>query len=171
MSFDDLAFWHWFALATVFIIIEIFVPGVAFLWLGIAAIIVGLCLLIIPELALEFQVVIFAVTAVITTVAARMVIKRTAKPSDRPDLNQRGRSYVGSVYLLVDDTRNGHGKVHIGDSVWLVELASPSAELSAGSPVKVLDVTGATLVVEAEDRSAGAEEAPPAPAETPPAST
>ena len=35
MSFDDLAFWHWFALATIFIIIEIFIPGIGFLWLGI----------------------------------------------------------------------------------------------------------------------------------------
>ena len=157
MSFDDLAFWHWFALATIFIIMEIFVPGIAFLWLGIAAIITGLCLLIFSQLAIEFQVMIFAVTAVITTVTARMVIARTAKPSDRPDLNQRARSYLGSVYSLVDDTRNGHGKVHIGDTVWLVELAPGSAELAAGSPVKVVDVTGATLVVAAEDRSGDAE--------------
>jgi len=157
MSFDDFAFWHWFALATIFIIIEIFVPGIAFLWLGIAAIITGLCFLIFPQLAFEFQVVIFAVTAVITTVTARMVIARTAKPSDRPNLNQRGLSYVGSVYSLVDDTRNGHGKVHIGDTEWLVELAPGSADLNAGSPVKVVDVTGATLVVQAEDRSGGAE--------------
>lgn len=157
MSFDDFAFWHWFALATIFIIIEIFVPGIAFLWLGIAAIATGLCFLIFPQLAFEFQVVIFAVTAVITTVTARMVIARTAKPSDRPNLNQRGLSYVGSVYSLVDDTRNGHGKVHIGDTEWLVELAPGSADLNAGSPVKVVDVTGATLVVAAEDRSGGGE--------------
>ena len=151
MSFDDLAFWHWFALAAIFIIMEIFVPGIAFLWLGIAAIGAGLCLLIFPALALEFQLLIFAFIAVITTVTARVVIKRTTKPSDRPDLNQRGQSHVGSVYLLVGDTENGRGKVHIGDTVWLVKLAPGSNELTAGSSVKVLDVTGATLVVEAAD--------------------
>jgi len=157
MSFDDLAFWHWFALATGFIIIEIFVPGIAFLWLGIAAIVSGLCLLIFPALAIEIQVVIFAVVAVITTVTARIVIKRTTKPSDHPDLNQRGQGHLGSVYLLVDETRNRHGKVHIGDSVWSIKLAPGSAELPAGSSVKVVEVDGATLVVLATEQSGGAE--------------
>ncbi len=155
MSFDDLAFWHWFALAVIFIIIEVFAPGIAFLWLAIAAIVSGLVLLIFPDLAIEIQVMIFAVTAVITTVAARMVIKRTSKPSDRPDLNQRSQSHVGSVYLLVDDTQNGHGKVHIGDTVWLIKLVPGSADLAAGSAVKVIDGSGATLVVEAEEAAAG----------------
>jgi membrane protein implicated in regulation of membrane protease activity len=157
MSFDDLAFWHWFALATIFIIIEVFVPGIAFLWLGIAAIVTGVGLLIFPELTIEIQVVIFAVVAVITTVTARMVIKRTTKPSDRPDLNQRSQSHVGSVYLLVDETQNGHGKVHIGDTVWSIKLAPGSAELPAGSSVKVIEVDGATLVVQAADRNGGAQ--------------
>lgn len=151
MSFDDLAFWHWFALATVFIIIEIFVPGIAFLWLGIAGIVAGLCLLLFPAMPVEVQVVIFAVVAVITTVTARMVIGRTTKPSDRPGLNQRGRSHVGSLYLLVGDTENGHGKVRIGDTVWSVKLAPGGTELRAGTAVKVVDVTGATLVVEATE--------------------
>jgi len=148
MSFDDLAFWHWYALAAVFIVIEIFVPGIAFLWLGIAGLVVGTVLFFFPSMGIEVQGIIFAVVAVITTVAARVVIKRTSGPSDRPGLNQRGHSHVGSVYLLVGDTQNGHGKVHIGDTVWSVQLAPGSGEIPAGSSVRVVDVNGATLVVE-----------------------
>jgi membrane protein implicated in regulation of membrane protease activity len=148
MSLDDLAFWHWFALAAVFIVIEIFVPGVAFLWLGIAGLVTGACLFFFPSLAIEIQGIIFAVVAVITTVTARTVIRRTSGPSDRPGLNQRSHSYVGSVYILVDDTKNGHGKVHIGDTVWSVVLSPGAREIPAGSSVRVIDVKGATLVVE-----------------------
>ncbi|MDH3239804.1 MAG: NfeD family protein [Alphaproteobacteria bacterium] len=148
MSFDDLAFWHWFALAAVFIAIEIFVPGIAFLWLGIAGLVTGAVLFFFPSIGIAIQGIIFAVVAVITTVAARLLIRRTSRPSDRPGLNQRGHSHVGSVYLLVGDTKNGHGKVHIGDTVWSVQLSPGSGEIPAGSSVRVVDVNGATLVVE-----------------------
>ncbi len=148
MFFDDLAFWHWFALAAVFIVIEIFVPGIAFLWLGIAGLVTGGFLFFFPSMGIEIQGIIFAVVAVITTVAARVLIRRTSGPSDRPGLNQRGHSHVGSVYILVGDTKNGHGKVHIGDTVWSVELSPGAVEIPAGSSVRVVDVKGATLVVE-----------------------
>ena len=55
MSFDDLAFWHWYALAAVFIVIEIFVPGIAFLWLGIAGLVVGTVLFFFPSMGIEIQ--------------------------------------------------------------------------------------------------------------------
>lgn len=148
MILEDLAFWHWLALAAVFIGLEIFVPGVAFLWLGIASLVTGVLLFLFPEMGIEIQGLIFAFVAVITTVGARFVIGRTSQPSDRPSLNQRGRSHVGSVYLLVGDTKNGHGKVHIGDTVWSVQISSDHADMPAGSSVRVVGVNGATLVVE-----------------------
>ncbi len=149
MFLEDLAFWHWLALGAVFIVIEIFVPGVAFLWLGIAALVTGAGLFLFPAMDVEIQAIIFALVAVATTVTARVVISRTARPSDRPALNKRGRSHVGSVYLLVGDTKNGHGRVHIGDTVWSVEMSPGSGDLPAGSSVRVVGVKGATLVVEA----------------------
>jgi membrane protein implicated in regulation of membrane protease activity len=91
MSFDDLAFWHWFALAAVFILLEIFVPGIAFMWLGIAAVVAGIALYVLPDLSIGIQALLFAVVAVLTTVVARIVIRKTASPSDHPGLNRRGR--------------------------------------------------------------------------------
>ena len=148
MSLDDLAFWHWFALAAIFIMLEIFVPGIAFMWVGISALVTGAALYFIPGLGIEIQAVIFAVMAVITTVAARIIFRRTAKPSDDPDLNQRGRRHVGEQYLLVSATENGRGKVAVGDSVWSVELTPGSNDLPQGASVRVVDVSGATLIVE-----------------------
>lgn len=149
MSLEDLAFWHWFALAAVLIVIEVFLPGVAFLWLGIAALVTGACLFLFPEMGIEVQAIIFTVVAVITTVTARIIIARSLGSNNRPRLNQRGQSHVGSVYLLVGDTKNGHGRVHIGDTVWSVQMQPGSGDLPAGSSVRVVGVNGATLVVQA----------------------
>jgi membrane protein implicated in regulation of membrane protease activity len=160
MSFDDLAFWHWFALAAVFILLEIFVPGIAFMWLGIAAVVAGIALYVLPDLSIGIQALLFAVVAVLTTVVARIVIRKTASPSDHPGLNRRGQQHVGSVYLLVDGTENGEGKVTIGDSVWSVRLSPGHAELPKGASVRVVDGSSATLVVEPETSASSKE--PPA---------
>ena len=40
--------WHWLVLGVVLVILEIFSPGVFFLWLGIAAGLVGLVLAVWP---------------------------------------------------------------------------------------------------------------------------
>jgi len=40
-SFAGLGAWNWFILAAVLFILETFLPGVHFLWFGIAAIVVG----------------------------------------------------------------------------------------------------------------------------------
>ena len=47
--------WHWLVLGVVLVILEIFSPGVFFLWLGIAAGLVGLVLAVWPGMQHEWQ--------------------------------------------------------------------------------------------------------------------
>lgn len=152
---DQVTFWHWFALGAVLMILEIFVPGVVFLWIGVAAAITGIAFWTLPGLTLEMQLVIFAVLAVITVFVGRAFVGAREKPSDKPNLNQRGAQHVGAIYLLEDATLNGHGKVRIGDSLWSVELRPPGTELPKGGLVRVEDVEGATLIVESAADAAG----------------
>lgn len=44
-------FWHWWVLALVLLALEIAAPGTFFLWLAVAAGVVGLILLLLPALA------------------------------------------------------------------------------------------------------------------------
>ena len=48
--FDTLVYWHWLALAAAFVALEIVVPGVFLIFLGIASATVGFVLLAIPGL-------------------------------------------------------------------------------------------------------------------------
>ncbi len=60
----SIEFWHWWVAALALIIVEALAPGAIFLWLGVSAAVVGAILLAAPELAWEYQVLIFAVLSV-----------------------------------------------------------------------------------------------------------
>ena len=59
--FDNLEFWHWWVFAIVLVILEVFSPGAFFMWMGAAAGVTGLSLLVMPELSWQTQFVIFAI--------------------------------------------------------------------------------------------------------------
>ena len=57
-------FWHWWSLGLVLIILEIFLPGTFFLWIGIAAGVLGLLLLIFPDMPLTIQLLVLTLISV-----------------------------------------------------------------------------------------------------------
>ena len=144
---EQITFWHWLIAGIVFVVIEILLPGVVFLWVGIAAGVTGLVLLAVPGMSWETQFLVFAVLAVISVAAGRNWVKRRPTVSDHPDLNRRGRRLVGSVLSLEGPIVNGAGRVRAGDGTWKVK----GRDLPAGARVRVTGVEGATLLVEKED--------------------
>jgi membrane protein implicated in regulation of membrane protease activity len=68
-------FWYWWALAAVLLVCEMVLPGVVFLFLAIGAATAGLLLLIVPDVALEFQLVVFAVVAVASAIGLRRYLR------------------------------------------------------------------------------------------------
>lgn len=140
---EAVTFWHWWALAGGLVAIEAFAPGFALLWLGLAAGLVGLILLLVPELALAWQLVAFSALAVASVLSWR--VWRTGHPltSDRPGLNQRGASYLGRRAELVEPIVNGYGRVRIADGTWAVR----GPDLPTGAAVEVSGVEGVVLTV------------------------
>ena len=61
--FGAVDYWHWWALGGALAIVEAFLPGFVFLWLGVAAGLVGCLLWLWPGLGPDFQVLIFAALA------------------------------------------------------------------------------------------------------------
>lgn len=143
-----LTYWHWWIAAVALVVIEMLAPGVAFLWLGIAASIVGGILLLGADLSWETQVMLFAVLSVISLVAGRTWVKRHPTETDRPDLNQRGAQYIGHRYVLIEPIVNGIGRIKVGDSNWRVS----GPDQAAGTTVVVTGVDGSTLQVTATDQ-------------------
>lgn len=143
---DPIVFWHWWILAGVLLIVELTMPAFFFLWLGIAAAATGLILLVFPGLALETQLVLFAILSLVAVVAWRKYRETHQHTSDQPNLNRRGRQYVGRTFTLDAPIVNGVGKVTVDDSTWRVK----GPDLPAGSQVRVDDVDGVVFIVTAE---------------------
>ena len=155
MPWETIQFWHWLALGALLMIAEVFAPGVLFLWLGIAAALTGLIVLIFPDLQWGVQLILFGCLAVLSVVAGRMIVKRPSKPTSHPSLNRRGEQYVGQTFTLEESTVNGRGRVRVGDTVWNITLRPAGAELDKGSPIRVTGAEGPTLEVESAHPAEG----------------
>jgi membrane protein implicated in regulation of membrane protease activity len=148
MIWGQPVYWYWFAGGVLISVVEIFLPGVLFIWLGIGAVATGLAVLAAPGMAPSYQFLIFAVCALIATVAGRKFVKSRERPSDHPDLNRRAVQYVGQVFTLDAPTADGRGRMRVGDTTWNIGVRPGRGDVPAGSHVRVVGVEGATLVVE-----------------------
>lgn len=141
-----LDYWAWWVAGVALVILEIVIPGAVFLWMGIAAGVVGLVVLFVPGLDWRYQFLIFAALSVISIAAARRYLKRSPIETDHPTLNRRGEQYVGRTLTLAEPIVNGRGKAHIDDTMW--KLSGP--DLPVGAQVLVTGVDGVVLQVEAQ---------------------
>ncbi|WP_339631297.1 NfeD family protein [uncultured Sneathiella sp.] len=140
----SLDFWSWWILGLALVILEVFAPSTFFLWLGIAAGIVGIVAWIFPGMAWEYEWILFAVIAIASIVLSRLFLKKHPGVEDNTKLNQRGAQYIGRQFTLTEAIRNGRGKIHVDDTQWTVE--GPDTDLN--QVVRVTGVDGTLLIVE-----------------------
>ncbi|MCB1760824.1 MAG: NfeD family protein [Gammaproteobacteria bacterium] len=141
---DQALYWHWLVLAVVLVILETFSPGVFFIWMGVGAAVVALVLFLLPDLGWELQLLLFALTSVLSVVLWRLVLNRHPTQTDQPRLNRRGEQYIGRVFTLENPIVNGGGKIKVDDSTWKVE----GDDCDAGTRIRVVDAEGVVLKVE-----------------------
>ena len=141
---EQLTYWHWWILALALLVLEVFAPGAVFLWMGVGAGIVGVILLLAPDLGWEYQLMIFAIFSVVSIAAWRMFIRKHPTETDKPSLNRRAEQYVGRVFTLSEPIVNGTGKIRVDDSSWKVS----GVDCDANTRVKVVSVDGTILKVE-----------------------
>ncbi len=141
--FWGLGAWNWFIVAVVLFLLETIVPGVHFVWFGLAAAIVGIAALVV-DFAWEWQLIAFAIISCVTVFFVRRYAGPEMAGSDEPDLNLRAEQYVGRVVTVVEAIAGGRGKVRVGDTLW------PAQGLDApqGARVKVTGTHGTVLLVE-----------------------
>ena len=136
--------WGWLVLAVVLFTIETVLPGVHFLWFGLAAIATGI-LGLGTGMGWQGQLVAFALLSVASMLLARR-FSVAAATSDVPGLNQPGSAYVGRTVTVEEPIRGGRGKVRVGDTLWIAE----GPEQPAGTRVRVTGANGTVLLVERE---------------------
>jgi membrane protein implicated in regulation of membrane protease activity len=140
----ELTYWHWWIIGVVLIVLEIFAPGAFFLWMGISAAVVGVVLLVAPDMGWEYQFMIFAVFSIVSIALWKRYAKTTTEASDHPNLNRRGEQYVGRIFTLDEPIVNGLGKIRVDDSTWKIS----GDDCAAGARVKVTGIDGTILKVE-----------------------
>jgi inner membrane protein len=139
-----IVFWYWWALAAVLLVFEMLLPGVVFLFLAIGAAAAGFVLLVVSDLSLELQLVLFAVVAVASAVALRPTLRRMQNYTTETNLNARGQALVGRIFVLDQPILAGRGRVKLGDGSWIVT----GPDMVAGAKVRVTAVDGTELKVE-----------------------
>lgn len=145
---ETIIFWHWWVLATIFFVLEVLSMSFFFLWIGVAAGLVGLLVFVLPDLPWEAQICIWAVISVVMAFGWRIYKKNNPNagtPSDEPLLNKRGEQYVGRTFTLETPIQNGFGKVKVDDSIWKIESEE---DMPAETKVKVIAIKGTILQVE-----------------------
>lgn len=134
--------WNWLLLGVLLLGLEVMLPGVHFVWFGFAAFIVALIVSVV-DIAWGWQLVAFAATAVALVLLMRGYASPLRRKSDLPDLNARGRQYIGRVATVEDQIVGGRGKVRIGDTTW----TATGPDAPAGASVRITGVDGIVLIV------------------------
>ncbi|MBN8212641.1 MAG: NfeD family protein [Xanthomonadales bacterium] len=135
----------WAAIALLLFAAEAMLPGAFMLWMGIAASVVFLGVLIVPGMSILAQAVAFIALSFISIQAYRTYSRGREILSDQPALNRRTEQLVGRVVALDRAIERGAGRVQIADAYW--EVSGP--DLPAGADVRIVGAEGMTLRVEA----------------------
>ncbi len=136
-------YWHWIIAGLVLIAIDLIVlPGAFFLWVGFAALLVGVLSWLV-SLTFVTQLLIFSPLALLITWAGKRFMKNNSQ-SDAPFLNRRQEQLVGKIIILSNPIVKGNAQVILGDSVWNIK----GPDLPAGQKVVVKAIEGNALIVE-----------------------
>jgi inner membrane protein len=143
----EVQFWHWWILAAVLAGIEAILPGMFFIWFGLAAALVGAAAWAVPGLGWEWEAALFVVLAAVVVGLARAYLHRHPTETEDPALNRRAERLFGRRFNLETPIVNGRGSVKVDDGVW----RASGPDLPAGRAVKVVGVEGSILTVEPAD--------------------
>ena len=134
----------WAAVALLLFAAETMAPGAFMLWMGFAAALVFLGVLLVDGIPLLAQVAAFVVLSFISIQIYRTWFRGKARESDKPLLNRRAEQLVGKVATLDQAIVGGRGRVKIDDAFWVVD----GPDLPVGTRVRVVAVDGMTLKVQ-----------------------
>lgn len=135
---------YWAIAGGILLSLELLLPGVFFMWVGLAAVGVAVVVAVVT-LSAESQWLLFAVLSVVAALIGWRWYQRNAAGSPGP-LPEPGAVYVGQSAVVIEPLADGHTRVRLHDSVWLAE----GAGLAIGATVRVTGQRGSVLLVTSE---------------------
>jgi membrane protein implicated in regulation of membrane protease activity len=140
--------WHWVVLGLGLAMSELAIPSFFIIWFGIGALGVGLLLLLLPDLTLSAQVLVWAMASGILVV----LWVRYLRPRTRTAVGTSAANVAGEVGILVNELPpQARGLVRFQKPILGADTWECYAEqhLKAGDRVRVVAVEGNFIKVEA----------------------
>ena len=142
-----LEWWHWIVLGVALVVAELAVPAFFVIWFGFGAMLVGVALLAMPELALSAQIGLWVLASVAMTVLWFRIFRRT---QHKTLIGTAAGEVIGEIGLLVSAVAPfERGKVRFQRPVLGAEEWACMAEsaIAAGERVRVVSVEGSFVKV------------------------
>lgn len=142
--------WWWLIGGVLLLIAEVLAPGFFLLFIGVAAMVTGLFVLIFGfDLALALAL--FAIYTALAVYLGRKVYANRPVASSAKHLNDRSAQLIGRGAVAVTAIDEHGGRVRLGDGEW----SARGAAVQSGERVEIIGVEGNCLIVEAAPKLAG----------------
>ncbi|MBL4783616.1 MAG: NfeD family protein [Porticoccaceae bacterium] len=144
----DIEYWHWLVLGMLLIGFEIFIPSFTVLWFGLGALVVAAIVAFSPEIAVSWQLFIWALLSTVFGVAWFKILR--PKMTDRTKAGIAREAIAGEVGMVIKVPRDGaRGRVRfttpvLGDDEWTFICEEA---VITGDKVQIKEASGNTLVV------------------------
>jgi membrane protein implicated in regulation of membrane protease activity len=136
--------WHWLGLGAAILIADIRIRSGYLLWIGIAAVVVGLTSWVFPHSLFAWQLLLFALIGIIGAVSSWHRLHHNSAHPPAADINERSLSYIGRIFVLEYPIVDGQGRLYLDHRTW--QVTGP--DLPVGATVRVVGATGLVLKVE-----------------------
>ncbi|ADC70013.1 protein of unknown function DUF107 [Methanocaldococcus sp. FS406-22] len=118
------------------IALEAIIPGLYFPAWGVALLIYGVVLLIIPQYAFISAII----AGVLTIIILHKFVYGVGK-----EIKVGAERFVGKIGIAVEDfEENGYGRIEIENQIW---LAKSKDKIKNGDKVEIIGVEGVSLIV------------------------
>ena len=143
-----LLYWHWVVIGVALMLVEIFVGTFSIFWFGAAAIVIGIVLVVFPDLNIAVQIIAWALLSTLFAFGWFRFLKPLAVDKTKAGLSRE--TLLGeSGQVLSPPNGEKRGTVRfpapvLGSDEWLFISQD---QLSVGDRVSVIDVSGKSLIV------------------------
>ncbi len=144
----DLLYWHWIVLGIALVLTEIFIGSFFVFWFGVAAVVVGIVMLVFPAMPITAQILLWSLLSALLAVAWFKYLKPLSPDRTTAGLSREALlGEIGQVLRAPNGDKRGKLRFSVpimGSDEWLI--ISQDA-LIVGDRVSVMDVSGNSLIV------------------------
>lgn len=142
---------YWLIGGLALMVLEVILPGIYLFWVGLGALVVGVCVQFFPALEPTEQLLIFVV-AMLGSVVLGIRLQSRHRAGQASTLNRGLANYVGRTVVAETDFHASHGRVRVDDTTY---AAHSDDTIRQGDVLTVWAVSDGRFEVRLNDRPVG----------------